>query len=292
MPVAGVWHRLCNFMIRHVRAALTPPGNANTAGRRSITRAGRHILFGAVVVLFLLAAAGSHAARITAVDIKPGPEATYLVLQGDAPFRFQLDLAGPRDIEISLPGSTLDADLPEKGQKGLIGTITGSRSNSTLILRLRTTQPGVTILPMYDAATRRLSVELGGQPGRAVEVPQPKATAERAGTAPAVAAEKVPLDRAAEPVTPPAQQTPQAAKTEEKPRQNELMPAQEKPVPNIKAIRLAASRPIPGWWSRATPRWRPSTSRKAGSAGCVCGGGGLCPAPRLTMRTTGCRPSG
>ena len=156
------------------------------------------------------------------------------------PSVFNWTSAGPRDIEISLPGSTLDADLPEKGQKGLIGTLTGSRSNGTLILRLRTTQPGVTILPMYDAATRRLSVELGGQPGRAVDVPQPKATAERSGPGPAVAAEKVPLDRAAEPVTPPVQQTPQAAKTEEKLRQNELMPAQEKPVPNIKAIRLAS----------------------------------------------------
>lgn len=178
--------------------------------------------------LLLLAAFPAHAARITTLDLRPGPEATFLVLQGDAPFKFQLDLAGPQDIEISLPSSSLRADLPTPGANSLVSSIRQSNSGGNLILRVRTSRPGVTILPMYDAATRRLSIELGGQPGEVVDLPQ--ATPQTVRPTTGVSAAKVPVDQAAEA---------QVTATPQPPRQNELMPAQEKPVPNIKAIRVA-----------------------------------------------------
>lgn len=197
------------------------------------------MLLWAMSGLLLFVAASAQAARITAVDVRPGTEATFLVLQGDAPFKFQLDLAGPQDIEVALPGSSLTADLPQSGNLGLIRSVSGNQSNGNLVLRLRTTRPGVTILPMYDAATRRLSIELGGRPGQAVDLGQPEPTVVKSATGSAVIAEKVPLDAVERPQITKDEKRAKAEPPDE-PRKNELMPVQEKPVPNIKAVRVAS----------------------------------------------------
>lgn len=140
------------------------------------------MFFALALVALAFCAWPAAAARLTDVAVTQSGGATRLVLRADGPLRFQLDLTGPESIEIALAETIMAAELPA-APRGLIADIRLDRRGDDLVLAVRFKQPGVTVLPIYDAPARRLTIELGGRPGqeeRLAPPPEPTPTAEPA----------------------------------------------------------------------------------------------------------------
>ncbi len=109
-------------------------------------------------------------------------QVSRLVLGADAPLDFQVELADPRTVILHLPGSRLDTPLPPTAGDPVIASIQVRPQPGGVALEIRTRAPGVTVLPLYQAAARRLTLELGGpatlektvSPDRARPKPAPK----------------------------------------------------------------------------------------------------------------------
>ena len=118
--------------------------------------------------------------KITSLRLLRNHQATRLVIQADSPLDFQVELAGPQTVVLHLPGSESGFSLPSIGKDPLVSSIETRPDPDGMALVVHTRAPGVTVLPFYEAATRQLTLELGGAPSVEVAVsPKPQAPASR-----------------------------------------------------------------------------------------------------------------
>lgn len=136
-------------------------------------------------------------------------QVSRLWLQADAPLVYQVELADPQTVVVHLRDTRLAADLPvPTAGDPTVARVSVRPDGNGLAIVLNTKGPGVTVLPFYEAASRRLTLELGGAPSLEVKVPAaeteqsapPKQTAKPDIPA---RAEKTPPIQTAKPSTPP-----------------------------------------------------------------------------------------
>ena len=174
-------------------------------------------------LVMLLLATCVQAAQVTKVGLMRNHTATRVVMKAGSPFEFQVDLADPQTIIIRLPGSEITAELPKVEGDPLLASLEKRSGAVGAELVVRTKAPGMTVLPFYEAASRTLTLEVGGAASVEVNVPDeaPKAK-------PAAAPKPAPQKKAG-----PAPK-PEAPKQQAAP----LAQAPEGPVPAVAGIRL------------------------------------------------------
>jgi hypothetical protein len=86
------------------------------------------------------------------------------VLTADATLKFRVDLDGPQTVVLHLPGAHLATDIPKVEKDPLISNIKIEPQDRGLVLRIKTRVPGVTVLPSYEAMSKKLTLEFGGPP--------------------------------------------------------------------------------------------------------------------------------
>ena len=211
----------------------------------------RHSVAVAVVLcLGLWLAAPAGAATITGVDLLRNHRVSRLVLQADNPLEYQVELADPQTVILRLAGARLAAALPSVAGDPLVAGLSARRGAGALELVIRTTAPGVTVLPLYDAAARRLTLELGGapaveeavpaSPGGKTEAPAKPPPAPPASKAPSAASPARPVPPAeGKPAAPPKVRT-TASPASASPRKAASTP--RGPVPAVLRVRLGTHR--------------------------------------------------
>ena len=122
---------------------------------------------------FLVLASSAIAFQVTGINLVRNHEASRLVLQSDGPLEFQVDLVDPQTVVIHLVGSRITASPPVVGDDPVIQSVSVEPDSGGSSLVVKTRSPGVTVLPFYDAASRQLTLELGGAPVLAKEVETP-----------------------------------------------------------------------------------------------------------------------
>jgi tetratricopeptide (TPR) repeat protein len=139
------------------------------------------------------------AAKITGISLVRAHDTSRLVLIADAPLDYQVELADPQTVVIYLKGGALGAALPAGEQNDpLIRSVEARPEGGGLAVTVRTKGPGLTVLPFYEAATRRLTLELGGSPAVAGAVTPPPAPAQAQPQTQAQAAAPAPAKPGAE----------------------------------------------------------------------------------------------
>jgi TolA-binding protein len=165
------------------------------------------------VVVFCSPAA---AQVITDLGLERNHQVSRLWLQADAPLVYQVELSDPQTVVVHLRDAKLGADLPQpEANDPIVSRLNYHSAPDGLSIVLYTRSPGITVLPFYEAAQRRLTLELGGAPSLQVEVPmepaaapasqprpEPEAKAPEQPPAPAAQPEK---PKAAPPSGPPPQ---------------------------------------------------------------------------------------
>ncbi len=132
-------------------------------------------------------------------------QVSRLVLKADAPLAFQVELKDPSTVVLHLPGSRIGASLPKTDADPLVASLAQEPDGAGVALVVRTRAPGVTVLPLYEARSRRLTLELGGNPVLQEQVPaEPKTgkAAAEGGKPPASDAAPGPESRAPAPPKP------------------------------------------------------------------------------------------
>ncbi|MBI5521024.1 MAG: tetratricopeptide repeat protein [Desulfarculus sp.] len=174
------------------------------------------------------------ATQITAWQVARDGQATRLIFSADSPLDYQVELSDPQTVVLRLRGVTQAPVMPAELHKDpLVRFVEVQPTSKGIDLVIRTSGPGLTVLPFYEAANRRLTLELGGPPSLQVAVPAPAPkTAEPAQAAPA------PKEPAPAPA-PPAAPAPAGPKTKA------AMPADAEP-PELVLPRTPGARPQPG----------------------------------------------
>ncbi|MCA1990372.1 MAG: hypothetical protein LDL07_14735, partial [Desulfarculus sp.] len=147
--------------------------------------------------LLALAAPPARAGVVTAVELIPTGRTTRLILSADSPISYQVELSDPQTVVLRLVGIPSVRGLPAPAADPLIHSLQLRPYAAGTELVVRTRTPGITVLPFYDSASRRLTLELGG-PG-AVEM-----KADPAGAGGVSAAAPAPADQARAPMPAPA----------------------------------------------------------------------------------------
>ena len=129
----------------------------------------------ALALAALLWAGIVQAAVITSASLIPNHQASRLVLSANGPLEYQVELADPQTVVLHFLNSRLEAPLPDVSGDPLIAGISAQPEGGGLALTVRTRMPGITVLPLYEAQARRLTLELGGPPSLEESVPPAKA---------------------------------------------------------------------------------------------------------------------
>lgn len=199
----------------------------------------------------LLVAGAAAAAVITSAILTPNHQASRLVLTANAPLEYQVELADPQTVVLHFLNASLQAPLPDAGGDRLVASLSARPEPGGLAITVRTRFPGVTVLPLYEAQARRLTLELGGPPTLEEKVAPPKASppaAQPAQPSPAPAPLKTPapqsapsaLARQADP-TPPAQAQRQAPAAQlQAPAAASQAAAPQGPPPVVLRVRLGS----------------------------------------------------
>lgn len=142
-----------------------------------------------LLALFFLALWGGPgqalATQITAWQLAREGQATRLIFNADAPLDYQVELSDPQTVVLHLPGVSQAPVMPaELKNDPLIRWVEVQPTSKGLDLVIHTKGPGLTVLPFYEAANRRLTLELGGPPSQQVSVPAPAPAAAPAKAAP------------------------------------------------------------------------------------------------------------
>jgi TolA-binding protein len=229
-------------------------------GEFAILAKRKYIVTLALAFAVLLTAGVVNAAVITGANLVPNHQASRLVLSANGPLEYQVDLADPQTVVLHFLNARLEAPLPDTTGDPLISEISARPEGGGLSITVRTRIPGVTVLPLYEAQARRLTLELGGPPTLEEKVPSaktqpiPKPVEEPAPvpakklapppeqnqTPTAVAQQSIPPAPAtAEPLAksqPSPQPAPVAKKVETKPApQEEAQPKPKKTAPTVVA---------------------------------------------------------
>ena len=114
------------------------------------------------------------AAQVIEAKLLRQQQVTRLVLAADAPLEFQVELADPQTVLVRLPGGTFKVPLPDPAGDPLVASLKLRRAEGGATVVVRTRRPGVTVLPLYEATSHRLTLELGGAPSLEVKLPPEK----------------------------------------------------------------------------------------------------------------------
>lgn len=128
----------------------------------------------ALALAALLWAGVVQAAVITSASLIPNHQASRLVLSANGPLEYQVELADPQTVVLHFLNTRLEAPLPDVSGDQLIAGISARPEGGGLALTVRTRMPGITVLPLYEAQARRLTLELGGPPSLEESVPPVK----------------------------------------------------------------------------------------------------------------------
>ena len=101
---------------------------------------------------------------VESIRLRSGRQESKLILQADETLKFRVDLAGPQSVELQLPGAHLATDIPAAANDRLISEIKSELKPDAIVIHIKTRAPGVTVLPSYQAISRRLVLEFGGPP--------------------------------------------------------------------------------------------------------------------------------
>gem|GEM_PF-3576911 len=258
---------------------------------RAIARLTAWLLLG----LLALAASPSRAGVVSGVDLIPSGRTTRLILSADSPLSYQVELSDPQTVVLRLAGITTLRGVPATAADPLIRSLQVRPYAAGTELVVRTRTPGITVLPFYDAASRRLTLELGG-PG-AVEV---KADASETGAvsaaAPAPADQArapmpAPAATATQPPAAPATQPPAATPTATAPTTTSAPTTSQPPAPAPAASAAPAITPPPA----ATPTTTaPTTTQPPAKAPAATQPPAKAPAPAAppVVQTPAPKPSG
>lgn len=114
------------------------------------------------------------ATQITAWQVARDGQATRLIFSADSPLDYQVELSDPQTVVLRLRGVTQAPVMPaELHRDPLVRFVEVQPTSKGIDLVIRTSGPGLTVLPFYEAANRRLTLELGGPPSLQVAVPSP-----------------------------------------------------------------------------------------------------------------------
>lgn len=189
----------------------------------------------ALALLALLGlAAQASAQTLTALGTDRDQRVSRVWMVGDAPLKYQVELADPQTVVVHLTGTRLGAKAAQPDPADpTIASLEVKPEKDGLAVVVKTKAPGITVLPFYEAATRRLTVELGGSPSLRVDVKPEAAAAKQPAKPKATPAAKPPAPQPA----PAARPGPvaQAAPAKPKPK---ARPKPQGPPPRIRAIRL------------------------------------------------------
>jgi TolA-binding protein len=143
-------------------------------GVYAITAKRKYIIILALALAVLFAARLADAAVITGASLIPNHQASRLVLSANGPLEYQVELADPQTVVLHFLNARLETPLPDTTGDPLIAGISMQPEGGGLALTVRTRMPGVTVLPLYEAQDRRLTLELGGPPTLEEKVPSTK----------------------------------------------------------------------------------------------------------------------
>jgi TolA-binding protein len=143
-------------------------------GDRAIIVYRKYILALGLFWSLLIWAGGAAAAVITGASLVPNHQASRLVLTANGPLEYQVELADPQTVVLHFLNTRLQAPLPDASRDPLVAGISMRPEGGGLALTVRTRVPGVTVLPLYEAQARRLTLELGGPPSLEEKVAPPK----------------------------------------------------------------------------------------------------------------------
>ena len=227
----------------------------------------KYLGFALTVLMLLPGLAGiSEAYVVESIRLRSGSQESRLILQADDTLRFRVDLAGPQSVELQLPGAHLATDIPSVDNDRLISEIKSELKPDAIVIHIKTRTPGVTVLPSYQAISRRLVLEFGGPPDFEERVAQGAVQDQAGSTGPAQKAAPVSPPTAdnaltkaggsSQPAAVPAAQPPAA-----KPQADE--PAEAAPVAPVPEA-PALSTPEPPT-AEPTPRPAPAAP-KAGAS--------------------------
>ena len=123
-------------------------------------------LWSALVTLALLAGLSCPALAyvVESVHLKSGRQESKLVFKADDTLKFRVDLAGPQTVVLYLVGAHLATDMPSLKKDRLLVGISSELKPDSIVLYIKTRVPGVTVLPSYEAVSRKLTLEFGGPP--------------------------------------------------------------------------------------------------------------------------------
>ncbi len=207
-------------------------------GDRAIIAFRKYILALVLTWAALIWAGAAMAAVITGASLVPNHQTSRLVLTANGPLDYQVELADPQTVVLHFLDTRLQAPLPDVDNDPLVAGISVRPEGGGLALTVRTRMPGVTVLPLYEAQARRLTLELGGPPSLEEKVtpPQAKQPAAPRQTQPMPKSpEQTQPEPAKRPAAQPApQREPRALAQKEKP--GAVQPA----APPIQAQKVAA----------------------------------------------------
>lgn len=143
-------------------------------GVYAITAKRKYMITLALALAALFAAGFADAAVITGASLIPNHQASRLVLSANGPLEYQVELADPQTVVLHFLNARLETPLPDTTGDPLIAGISVQPEGGGLALTVRTRMPGVTVLPLYEAQDRRLTLELGGPPTLEEKVPSAK----------------------------------------------------------------------------------------------------------------------
>lgn len=200
----------------------------------------------------------AQAQAITAMGISRNQSVTQLWMDSNAALKYQVELSDPQTVVVHLTGVHLGAPVPKpQADDPTVAGLEVRTEPGGLALVVRTKAPGVTVLPFYEAATRRLTLELGGAPSMAVELKTPPAPAPQAAKPEPTPAKKPVVPAPAKPLAvepkpapttvaapaapsaPAAKPTPPTTLAAKQPAPGPAKPPKPSgPAPTIKSVRL------------------------------------------------------
>jgi TolA-binding protein len=214
----------------------------------------KYILALGLIFALVLWAGAALAAIITGASLVPNHQASRLVLSANGPLEYQVELADPQTVVLHFLNARLEAPLPDAAGDPLVAGISMRPEGGGFALTVRTRMPGVTVLPLYEAQARRLTLELGGPPSLEEKVAPAKAAPKQAGPKqtqpmpPAPAAAQPVQKQAPSPAAPPAP-APVTPEPESAPKPGPSALAQAKKVETP-----AVSAPVPPPKAQAKPK--------------------------------------
>jgi TolA-binding protein len=113
----------------------------------------------------VLIQAQAEAYVLKSASLRSSSNSSRLIFTADNTVKFRVNLTGPKNVVLHLPGAHLSTDMPKVDKDPLIQSIKVETRDKGISLLISTRMPGITVLPSYEAVSRRLTLEFGGPAG-------------------------------------------------------------------------------------------------------------------------------